>query len=566
MKNLIILFFILSNIVFAQTKHIDSLIAQSKYYDVINELTPINNDLHDTEKVKVYSNLIIAYFYIMNLNKAEYYTLLNYNLLKKLNKLEEANKTIMLLGIIYLSNSKFSESKYYLDKALKTTKNKDYINCIYSAYINYYLYTNKYDSCMYYINYELNEKYNLEYINLALANLYNKQNNSKMAINTYNKTLRLTKDINIINQCYYNIAVLTKSNTKIAHTYLDSMSINLIDFKISKFEVLLELFKKDNKIDSLYFYTNQLIKLKDSTSKMNVNEKTQQLSAEFNSKYHVQEAENEIIIKQKQEHFLNAVIIVCLFIILFVIICFVWIKKQKEQKELLANVLEEKNKEITDSINYAKGIQQSILPIALNNAFVYFKPKDIVSGDFYWVVNKNDIRYYAVADCTGHGVPGALLSMMCSQLLDQAIEIYTQPEEIIKWVNNELEIRMSKLGRNDSMEIGLVSITEDNVINYYGIKRPLYIVTKDSLTIHKPKDISLSMQLTKDDMLYITSDGYIDQFGTNGKKFGSARLKDFIPQLNGTNEEQKTIIENNMQNWKGSEEQTDDILIMGIRI
>lgn len=260
-----------------------------------------------------------------------------------------------------------------------------------------------------------------------------------------------------------------------------------------------------------------------------------------------------------------------------------------EQKK----VIEEKNKDITDSINYAKRIQEAILPDQkllpqiFSNAAILFKPKDIVSGDFYWFGEKDGKKIIIAADCTGHGVPGSLMSMIGSNILSHLIveKAITKPNEILNNLHKEIRIALKqndeKTETRDGMDIAIVSI-ENNILQYAGAQRPLWIIKNNKLEEIKANKFSIggiqheeervftnhTFNLEKDDCIYIFSDGYADQFGgETGKKFMTKNFKQLLVNINEKNIlEQKEIVNKTIKNWKSATEQVDDILVIGIKI
>lgn len=263
-----------------------------------------------------------------------------------------------------------------------------------------------------------------------------------------------------------------------------------------------------------------------------------------------------------------------------------------EQKEHLA----EKNKEITDSINYAKGIQHAMLPPlneiknAWQDLFVFFQPKDIVSGDFYWFQAINEHEFLiACADCTGHGVPGGFMSMVCSGKLHDAAKESSEPAIILSKTNDAVKefLRQQTEGEGknkDGMEICLLRInTLTQQISYAGANRLLWIIdfeTKE-LTEIKPTKASIAsftefgfeyqqhnFTLKKNDLIYTTSDGYPDQFGgADGKKYMSKKLKTLIvDSCNLPMEEQHMLFQKDINTWMANYEQVDDLLLIGIRL
>jgi len=256
--------------------------------------------------------------------------------------------------------------------------------------------------------------------------------------------------------------------------------------------------------------------------------------------------------------------------------------------------IQEKQKEITDSITYAKRIQKSILPYESNilsslpQSFVLYKPKDIVSGDFYWFRKIDNIVLIAAADCTGHGVPGAFTSLICSEKLNEAVKSNTDPGEILSQVNKEVRFTLrqdeSADSSRDGMDIAICSINlESGVVRYAGANRPLWILRKDHKEIEEitatkkaiggfTEDDQIfkthEIQLNLDDSIYLCSDGFADQLGgPKGKKLMTKNFKHLLSVgQNKSMKDQKEYLENYLTDWIGTNEQIDDILVIGIRI
>jgi serine phosphatase RsbU (regulator of sigma subunit) len=268
------------------------------------------------------------------------------------------------------------------------------------------------------------------------------------------------------------------------------------------------------------------------------------------------------------------------------------IVRQKEEVEKQKQLVEEKNKEITDSILYARRIQDAILPDEdlwkklLPDSFVLYLPKDIVAGDFYWLVETDNYIFVASADCTGHGVPGAMVSVTCSNALNKSVleEKITSTNEIL---NRTREIVIKQLQSQqqgqlqDGMDICLVRINKKNrlQIQYSGANRPLVFVSKGNITEIKPDKQPIGyyehaqpfsaqeIELTKDTCLYLFSDGYADQFGgEKNKKLGTKKWKELLAEISGKNmKEQGEFLKNYFEKWKASYPQTDDVTVIGIR-
>ncbi len=264
--------------------------------------------------------------------------------------------------------------------------------------------------------------------------------------------------------------------------------------------------------------------------------------------------------------------------------------------------LEEKNSDIMASIKYAERIQRAILPSKakfmslLPNSFVLFKPRDIVSGDFYWLEelntskgNKNNLIVYATADCTGHGVPGAFVSIVGDSFLSlsKTEKTVNTTGEALDFLNagiyKTFNSQFSEQTIRDGMDIALCAIDFENMLlSFSGAKNPVYIVRKGELHELKgdkrpigfidendtEKFITQHFNLEKDDVIYTFSDGYADQFGgPRGKKFMYKRMKDILlHNYMLPMEKQKELLEEAFLAWKGAEEQLDDVLLIGVRV
>ena len=261
-----------------------------------------------------------------------------------------------------------------------------------------------------------------------------------------------------------------------------------------------------------------------------------------------------------------------------------------EQKHLI----EEKHKEITDSINYAERIQRSFLASTLlldkhlRDYFVLFQPRDVVSGDFYWASELNTGNFIlATADSTGHGVPGAIMSILNITCLENAVkENQTEPKEILNNTRTNIIDRLKKDGSpdggKDGMDCSLISLDfKSYKLSFSGANNPVWIVRNgklidleaDKMPVgrHDKDTLSFSqfeVELERGDMIYALTDGLPDQFGgPKGKKFMFKQLKDLLIQISPkTTAEQKATLFHSFQNWKGSLDQVDDVTMIGIRV
>lgn len=263
------------------------------------------------------------------------------------------------------------------------------------------------------------------------------------------------------------------------------------------------------------------------------------------------------------------------------------------QKEHIA----EKNKEITDSINYARRIQNAILPDltdvygTFGDVFILFKPKDIVSGDFYWLMKEQNL--IAAADCTGHGVPGAFMSTIGVEKLNEASSHSSSPGIILselnralkKSLNQTVDSESNEKATRDGMDIALLKIDRNESgasVCFAGANRPLWILKNGAVEILEIKATKMAIggltgneqsfaehkvELDKGDTIYVFSDGYADQFRPGGKKLMTRKFKQLLVENQHLSmQEQDRFLSDFIDMWKGSAEQTDDILVIGIRI
>ncbi len=268
--------------------------------------------------------------------------------------------------------------------------------------------------------------------------------------------------------------------------------------------------------------------------------------------------------------------------------------KQKEEIQEKTKELETLFKQVTDSIHYAKRIQEAILPplslvkSILPESFILYKPKDIVSGDFYWIDKKNDWSYFAAVDCTGHGVPGAFMSIVGYNLLkdilnnSNAITPAAIMDKMNDGVANTLHSGSSDNQTKDGMDMTLCALNYKTLeLQFAGAFNPLYIVRNNELLQFKVDKFPIGMfigekqhftnnsvQLQNGDNVYIFSDGYADQFGgPKGKKYMAGNFRELLKEMSKLPIENQSInLNQTIEEWRGNLEQVDDILVIGIKV
>lgn len=413
----------------------------------------------------------------------------------------------------------------------------------------------------------------------SLGILYTKQERNDEALSTFELSLAEAKAA----QDHQLIANISKSlgNLHIIMGNLDkavevlseairiSEELNLKTVLMKANEFMADALEKKGELDKAYTYFKTYFALNEEIKQANTDVKLKGLQL----KYDVDEAK-----KEGELYRLKNIDLVAANN-----------EIERQKQEILT-----KNREITDSIVYAKRIQNAILPemhllnLVAQEHFVFFKPKDIVSGDFYWIAENDSRIYFAVIDCTGHGVPGAFLSIIANNLFNKAV--YEQQllgtDEILSFVHQEiiqsLNKRVTDSGK-DGMDVALCSIDKNTKeLHYSGAYNPLLIIRDHTLIEFKADKFIIGnasyvqnnlfsinkFELQNNDMLYLFSDGFADQFGgPSGKKFKSKKLKSLFNEMFKLNcQAQFNTMEQVFSDWKGELEQIDDICIMGIKI
>jgi serine phosphatase RsbU (regulator of sigma subunit) len=280
-------------------------------------------------------------------------------------------------------------------------------------------------------------------------------------------------------------------------------------------------------------------------------------------------------------------------VVLGVLVIYVKHNGNKRLKEK-NNIIAEQNKDLIDSINYARRIQQAILPEKtleeqiLKNGYVLYRPKHIVSGDFYWLHKTGNDIFIAVIDCTGHGVPGALLTMLAHNAINKAVieKGLTDPTLILDEMNTEVKLSL-KQNQNadirDSMEVGIVHLnTLTNKVQFAGANTSLTYIENNELKIANGGKCSVgsvqdgeialpvthNIHLKMGDCFFLYSDGFADQFGgPKGKKYKYKQLEDLL-KINSDKsaDQQKQILNASFESWKGNLEQVDDVTVIGYKL
>ena len=545
---------------------------------------------------------------------------------EEINNLDKLYTNYYNVGVIYRNLKDYEKALEYYEKSLEyRIEVKDTGTMIqnYLAIGVLYRRMDEYDKALEYYHKSLalaettdNQKMAAHgYSNIGVIHSFNK--NYTEAMTFFNKAFEYTRTQNNqadIAKYHFNMIPVYKGlgnvnkaiqEGELAYQMYTRMNrISNVSSTTNKLSGLYA-FKKDYK--KAYDYYREHILLRDSVyNEKNTKEVTQKaMQFEFDKKtmadsLAIIEAQKITDLEHKQEisqqrTYMYTGGLILLLVIIFSILVFNRLKISNKQKAIIEKqkmVVEVKNQEITDSINYAKRIQSAILPSidkmkeSLPNSFIFYRPKDIVAGDFYWYKKINNKIFIAVADCTGHGVPGAMVSVVCHNALNRAVNDFRllDPAKILD-KTAELVIEAFKENDDekvkDGMDISLCSFDmENNKLEYAGAINSMFYITENKLneikgdkqpighfanlkpfTLHK-------LSLSKGDKIYMFSDGYSDQFGgVKGKKYMYKRFRDLI--LGVSNEKfanQQKALENEFDTWKDDLDQVDDVCVIGIEI
>ncbi|CAG0971390.1 MAG: tetratricopeptide repeat protein [Bacteroidetes bacterium] len=565
----------------------------------------LSEDAKDEPKISsAYTNIANIYVYLSMFEKANEYYSSSIEIKEKLKDKKGIANTLNNVGRIYEKQENISAALEAYEKALNIFEELNDIKGISATLLNLggiYTLKKNYNIALAYfdralkLKQELNDpvgimraENNLGFVNVLTGN-------HKKGIELCQKSLEESKELGHLEGIQYNCECL--------YVAYDKM--------------------KDNK--NAYFYFKEYIVYRDSvvnTQKLQ-DITRQEMLLDFTRQMYVdsmrrteqqkvkelelqkEELKKEEELKRQKLYTYSGIAGFLLMIVLAVVLYRGYntkkkanemITKQKTEVESQKEIVQEKNKEILDSIRYAQRIQEALLPDdnfikdCLPDSFIFYKPRDIVSGDFYWINKTANKIQFAVVDCTGHGVPGAFMSIIGYNGLNRCIGEYglTKPNEILDALGNIIRNALSQHKQNntnvyDGMDIALCSLdTKTLILEYAGANCPLYFIQNQNLITCKAdiqpvgafiesklKPFKLhSYQLQKNDIIYLFSDGFADQFGgEKGKKFKYENFRTLLSSISSKSlAEQQQIITDTFENWKGNLEQVDDVCVIGVRV
>lgn len=576
-----------------------------------------------------FEHLADAYWYNNQFDKATEFYLKCNKIGEQLNNSYIIAKSLYNLGWIkcfQLRDYKQVNLFYKSLQIFKEQKDTGYIIQMYDALGNYYksftqYYTSANDSCEHYYltcidliektNYKTNKS--AAYVNLGSYYAVNGNNVkarfylygainyilSKKNFDMYNYVSAYTMLIYTLNHqdSLKRLSVITDTLSRYWHNPINEPS------RAIAYEALYNVYSENKQFEKSLYYLKAFKDLSDSIREKSFNKNI----LDRENQYVLEKKDQELMELSLQNQIstsknkLNRLIIFGLGIFAVIVLAGVYFlfksnKDKQKANELLAvqnKIISEKKLEIDQSIKYAKGIQLAILPEVtdikhyLKNSFVIYLPKDVVSGDFYWFqqVAQNEI-VLACADCTGHGVPGSLMSIVSMDKLNLAVfeKKLSEPKDILFEINNQ--IKHSIKNQKDGLDIALLKINlKTNSICYSGANRPLWIVRNNQLLEYKATKHciaghtdynttyeQLNIDLHSGDFVIVSTDGYADQFGGNaqngnGKKMMTKRFKEVVTKVSGSdiNEIGHSLL-SNYKNWKGDFEQVDDVCVIGFKV
>jgi serine phosphatase RsbU (regulator of sigma subunit)/Tfp pilus assembly protein PilF len=518
---------------------------------------------------------------------------------KIFNELNDNPKLLRVLnniGNIYLDQGQELEAENYYHQVLKIYENDPEKSSLFDPYSNIgkiYFNRQEFDSALYYFNKSLKKeesadnKFGISSVLVKIARLHNARGSHMAAKNAALDAVDIANEINAK-------PILLDAYSTLAEVYL-----HLED------------------LENSYVYMNQYHIMNDSL----FSEKSRRAIAELEKSIELEQKEKEIALLKKESEikdlqyqnsqlYIFGSVTFSILLLALAIISFLKFKQNRKAKSLLEyqnyQILKSKqaieiqkmkleswNQNITDSIEYAKSIQEGIMnknnfKENIPSSFVYYKPKDIVSGDFYWYSRQSGCDILALIDCTGHGVAGAFMTVIANATMNQIVneENEIEPHKIL----TKLDIKVMDILKqkevttsNHSMDVALCKIDhKSKVVTFSGAKRPLYVVENGVLREFKGNNFTVGeyfnspdkkftyqeIDLDGNQTFYLSSDGFADQFGINTqKKYLRKRFKSLLENISKKSmSEQEKSLELEMKRWQGEMEQTDDMLVIGFRV
>lgn len=556
----------------------------------------------------------------------------------RINDLNNIASVYGAIGEIYSSKNEFEKAQEYLFKSIEYAQKAGYSyqEAYTSASIAYmYFQQNKYEDALKYFDkssqhYESigKDEHEYEIIRniLSKAIVYNSMKQYDKAKELVDEVINSKfpeEDPSLKAEAFINLAEIcfAKNDLSKAEKY-SFMSLEIakenqfLTLVLDVYKRLYQVYETNRNFEKAFEYHKLYTQLNDSlTNKPQIKKfadmenkmKEDRLKAEHDKKELTLLSEKKSQEAELKRQKITSIVITLGFLIIFVFSIVIYknlqenkkktliISEQKREVETQKTIIEEKKKEVLDSIEYAKKIQEAILPPLASlrhyfpESFILYQPKDIVAGDFYWLNKVDDTLLLAAADCTGHGVPGAMVSVVCSNALNRAVNEFKlkDPGKILDQVREFVIETFEKSSSEvkDGMDISLVAITfnKENQITelkWAGANNPAWVISNNQLVeykadkqpvgkfIHNTPFTTQVININKGDSIYLITDGFADQFGgPRGKKFKYKNLKELILENSQLPMDvQKSILQTSLEKWKSDLEQVDDVTIVGVKI
>ena len=616
---------VLGHIAFVKDENGEVLEALNSYLKVYE----IFKELEDKDGIAgILNNIGVAYYNIGDVDKGVDYHFKSLKIYEELDNKEGISACLSNIAYVYDDQGEVENALKYYQKSIDISKKIDDLEGMSYALNNIgYILSEanklspaiaKFDESLK-IRRKIGDEEGIAISLYSKGNVYLKQNKFDEAEDNFLESLEIAKKINDLSSVTLILIGLAEvdihngniknAEKKALEGFKIAQEIGLPNNIMETARLLSQIYEKQKKGDLALEMYKIHIQMKDSIYNVENERKTIKKQAQY--EFEKQKAKNEEKYRQKiafehelTEHQKKLKYFSLLgLLILLILLAYIFnrlqvtrnqkqiIEKGKQLIEIQKQSLEEKNNQISSSITYAQLIQMAVLPeIKLENlfpdSFLLYMPKDIVSGDFYWWEENDDSILFAVADCTGHGVPGGFMSMMGSIFLNEIFNskrIY-QPSKVLDELSRLVTISLknnTEKGLKDGMDISFARLNKkDLTLEWAGAINPLYIVKNDSITIIKgdrqPIGFSINpisfvnhkIQLEKGDCIYLFSDGFADQFGgDNNKKLGYRKFRSKLMEISIQDmHKQKEDLKMLFQEWKKAEEQIDDICILGVRV
>jgi serine phosphatase RsbU (regulator of sigma subunit)/uncharacterized protein HemY len=574
------------------------------------------------QSIKYYRGLAEAYNMvgvvqrnIGNYSKATDFYFKALKVAEQYNITQQISYSNLNLGDIFKYQKNYEQAVLYINKAIQSFENiKDqrgigygYIRLgeVYQEQGMYQEALKAYEKSLE-VRIGLKDKSSIESTTNRLGNLYELMNNYPQAIKYLTQSLAIGLEINDLKSIAGTQADLSRLYFKqgdydkaIQYAEKSLEMGQKLDTRESikrASQVLAEIYAKKENYKKAYYYQSILMEMKDSLFNQESFIRINNLQKNYETQR--KQAEIDLLNKDKQiQNLILNILIGGLLLFLFLVFALYRINRHRKNVNRILNnqnkIIEKRNEDITASINYAKRIQDAYLPSSeriakyLPEHFIFFKPRDIVSGDFYWFAEIEKKIVLAAVDCTGHGVPGAFMSLIGNNLLNQIVLNMgvTMPEVILSAMNAGVNqvLQQKQTQNRDSMDVALCVIDLKNkVLEFAGAKSPLLYIQNNQLYFIKGnrstvgdierEDVKTFVKHTIDISIpttfYIFSDGFPDQFGgREGKKFLTKNLKELLFSINQRPmKEQEMLVQATFRDWIGDYSQIDDVTVIGVKI